>query len=135
MKRGSDRSPRHLLTGSQRPPRSLGRRRDMTPTAPSFPIVRHANVATPLHPLPEPVVPPDRPLDGAALVPSPRIADAWTARLLGDGAGSAGWAHEARRLGIGIGLASIFGLAVGLRFGGFATATHAFGVSAGFVSI
>ncbi len=81
-----------------------------------------------------PVVPPP------SLPPTPALAPSWTERVL-DVAGAAGgatgqaWALEGRRLAVAIGLASLFGMAVGLRAGGVALATHAFGVALGILAV
>jgi hypothetical protein len=45
------------------------------------------------------------------------------------------WAEEGRRLGIGLGLAGLFGAAVGLRSGGIAIAAHAAGVPLGILAV
>jgi len=54
----------------------------------------------------------------------------WTASLLG-AARDAGWRAAARRLGVGLGLASLYGLALGTRYGALAMAWHALGVPLG----
>jgi hypothetical protein len=58
---------------------------------------------------------------------------AWTAHLLGNA--DAGWMREGQRLAVAVGLASLFGGAVGLRVGGAAIAGHALGVSLGFLGV
>ncbi|MBI2394463.1 MAG: hypothetical protein HYV09_33140 [Deltaproteobacteria bacterium] len=58
----------------------------------------------------------------------------WSERLLA-GDGSAGLAHEGRRLAVAVGLASTFGLALGLRAGGLSIAWHALGVSLGILGV
>jgi len=45
------------------------------------------------------------------------------------------WVHEARRLGTGLGLAALFGGALGLRVGGVAIGSHALGVAAGLTAV
>ena len=59
---------------------------------------------------------------------------AWTEQLLGN-AGTSTWAREGQRLAIAIGLASLFGVAIGLRVGGPAIASHAAGVSVGLLAV
>jgi hypothetical protein len=51
------------------------------------------------------------------------------------GPDAAGFRREGRRLAIAVGLASLFGVSIGLRAGGFAIATHALGVSLGIVGV
>lgn len=59
---------------------------------------------------------------------------AWTRRLLAsDDEGSL--AHDARRLAAGLGLAALFGAAMGMRVGGAAIAAHALGVAAGITAV
>ena len=70
----------------------------------------------------------------------PALAPSWTERILDvggatGGATDAAWAREGQRLAVAIGLASLFGIAIGLRAGGVAIATHAFGVSLGIVAV
>ena len=65
---------------------------------------------------------------------------AWTERILditpdGGPATAATWAREAQRLAVAIGLASLFGAALGLRVGGAAILTHAAGVALGIVAV
>lgn len=64
----------------------------------------------------------------------PELPTAWTERLLGTRAAE-GWAPEGQRFGIAIGLASLFGVAIGLRAGGPAIAAHALGVSVGMLAV
>ena len=112
----------------------------------AFPRVSPA--AAPIVAAPAP--PPTPPL----LTPEPALAPSWTERIL-DARGVAGgatgglvnhearapggcaeaWAREGQRLALAIGLASLFGMAIGLRAGGAAIATHAFGVSLGIVAV
>ncbi len=70
----------------------------------------------------------------------PNAAPAWTERILdvataGDSPTAATWAREGQRLLVAIGLASLFGAAIGLRGGGAAILTHAAGVAAGIVAV
>lgn len=58
----------------------------------------------------------------------------WTEALLG-GAKSSTWAHEGQRLLVAVGLAALFGAALGLRHGGVAIASHALGVPAGILAV
>lgn len=51
------------------------------------------------------------------------------------GAEGAGFRREARRLLVGIGLASLFGVAIGLRAGGAAIPLHAGGVALGIAAV
>ncbi len=46
-----------------------------------------------------------------------------------------GWLDEAHRLGVGLGLAALFGGALGLRAGGASIASHALGVAAGLLAV
>jgi hypothetical protein len=64
----------------------------------------------------------------------PALPTAWTERLLGTRAAE-GWAPEGHRFAIAIGLASLFGVAIGLRAGGPAIAAHALGVSVGMLAV
>ena len=68
--------------------------------------------------------PPPEPDIGPALPPS------WTERILDAGSVASGatpqaWAREGQRLAVAIGLASLFGGAIGLRLGGAAIVAHA----------
>ena len=70
--------------------------------------------------------------------PAAPLAQSWTERVLdgaSSGATAAGWAQEGQRLAVGIGLASLFGAALGLRVGGAAILGHAFGVSTGLFAV
>ncbi len=74
--------------------------------------------------------------------PVPDLPHAWTEQLLGTAAAAgppastAGtWALEGQRFATGLALASLFGVAVGLRLGGAAIATHALGVSVGILAV
>jgi hypothetical protein len=58
----------------------------------------------------------------------------WTQGLLATGEGTS-WAREGQRLLVGVGLALLFGAAMGLRDGGAAIAIHAAGVSAGIAAV
>jgi hypothetical protein len=58
----------------------------------------------------------------------------WSERLLGEHE-TTGWAREGQRFVVAVGLASLFGVAIGLRVSGPAIATHAFGVSAGILGV
>ena len=65
---------------------------------------------------------------------------AWTERILDaappeDGATPAAWAREGQRLAVAIGLASLFGAAIGLRVSGAAMLAHAIGVSLGILAV
>jgi hypothetical protein len=51
-----------------------------------------------------------------------------------DGLGGS-WVVEGRRVGAGLGLAGLFGAALGLRVGGAAILTHALGVAAGLAAV
>jgi hypothetical protein len=65
---------------------------------------------------------------------SPRAAS-FAATLLGAATdAAAGLADEARRFGTGLGLAALFGAALGLRAGGLSIPHHALGVAAGIVA-
>ena len=71
---------------------------------------------------------------------SPRSTMAWTERVLdltpdGGPASPVTWAGEGQRLATAIGLASLFGAALGLRVGGAAILTHAAGVALGVVAV
>ena len=92
-------------------------------STPSFP---RTPLAAPLvRPPPEPPDPP----------PGPSVPAAWTEHLLGGREAGASWAREGQRLAVAIGLASLFGVAIGLRLGGPAIAVHAFGVSVGILAV
>lgn len=68
----------------------------------------------------------------AGPTPEPNLPHAWTEQLLGvPTSGAATWSLEAQRFGTALALASLFGVAIGLRMGGPAIATHALGVSVG----
>jgi hypothetical protein len=91
-------------------------------------------VATALAPHLVAQAPPPEPAPGPALPPS------WTERILDAGSIAGGatapaWAREGQRLAVAIGLASLFGMAIGLRVGGAAIAVHAFGVSLGILAV
>ncbi|MGZ3478210.1 MAG: hypothetical protein ACXVCJ_27180 [Polyangiales bacterium] len=58
----------------------------------------------------------------------------WSEQLLG-GHDTEGWAREGQRFAVAIGLASLFGVAIGLRLGGPAIAVHALGVSLGILGV
>jgi hypothetical protein len=77
--------------------------------------------------------------EGPMTVPPPRtpVADAvpFTERLLSVEPRERGWVAEGRRLVVSLGLASLFGLAVGLRAGGTGIATHAAGVVFGITGV
>lgn len=63
-------------------------------------------------------------------------SSSWTERLLSRaGDASAPLLDEARRLATGIALASTFGVAIGIRLGGPAIATHALGVVLGIAAV
>ena len=64
----------------------------------------------------------------------PAAPAAWTEQLLGTNMAS-GWAREGQRFAVAVGLAALFGVAIGLRVGGPAIATHAFGVSLGILGV
>ena len=49
--------------------------------------------------------------------------------------GAVRWADEGRRLAVGLGLASLFGAAIGLRHGGLAIVAHAVGVPLGILAV
>jgi hypothetical protein len=53
--------------------------------------------------------------------------DAWTTLLLAEPQGQHAWLGALRRLGAGLALAAIFGLAIGARHGAAAMAVHAVG--------
>jgi hypothetical protein len=93
-------------------------------------------VAPPASPLvaappPPPAPPPALPVD--------RAAPSWTERILDDRASHTTtgqtWAREGQRLAVAVGLASLFGAAIGLRAGGAAIVQHAFGVSTGILAV
>ena len=72
--------------------------------------------------------------------PAPPLPPSWTERILDAGSIAGGatpsaWAREGQRLALAIGLASLFGAALGLRVGGAAIVVHAFGVSLGFLAV
>ena len=69
-------------------------------------------------------------------VQDPAVATphAWSHMFLLDGS-SLSWRIEGRRLAIAVGLASLFGAAVGLRGGPAALGVHAFGVALGIVAV
>ena len=115
----------------------------------AFPRVSPA-AAAPIVAAPAP--PPTTPLPP----PEPALAPSWTERILDAGGATGGlvnhearalrqavhcegraeaWAREGQRLALAIGLASLFGMAIGLRAGGAAIVTHAFGVSLGIVAV
>lgn len=77
---------------------------------------------------------------GPAFPQEPALPPSWTERIL-DVAGAAGaatpseWAREGQRLAVAIGLASLFGAAIGLRVGGPAIVVHALGVSLGILAV
>lgn len=58
----------------------------------------------------------------------------WSASLVAERAG-VGWRDEAKRLGLGLGLASLYGAALGARYGVAAMAAQALGVPLGFVAV
>jgi hypothetical protein len=58
----------------------------------------------------------------------------WTERLLSP-APPTTWTREIQRLGVGLGLAAVFGTALGLRQGGVSLATSAAGASAGMLAV
>jgi hypothetical protein len=89
-------------------------------SAPAFPDPKLRRTATAQS---DPSDPPDAPLPAA-----------WTQQLLGS-TEPAAWAREGQRLAIAVGLASLFGVAIGLRLGGPAIATHALGVSVGILAV
>jgi hypothetical protein len=82
---------------------------------------------------------------GSRPAPTPRQEPdpprAWTEHLLGTAGppgtstSTATWGLEAQRFGTAIALASLFGVALGLRLGGPAIATHAVGVSLGILGV
>ena len=80
------------------------------------------------------------PAPGPAPAEEGALTVSWTERIL-DVAGSASaatpsqWAREGQRLAAAIGLASLFGAAIGLRLGGPAIFTHAFGVGLGILAV
>ncbi len=78
--------------------------------------------------------PTSTPTPTAAPTPTPTLTPTWTEDLL-RGEPSPGWASEARRLALGVGLAVLFGAAIGLRRGGPAIFTHALGVPAGILAV
>ena len=59
-------------------------------------------------------------------------AQSWAEQLLG---GDDGYQREVRRLGVALGLSSLFGIALGLRAGGTAIGVHALGVTMGLVGV
>lgn len=82
------------------------------------------------------------PLPTPAPVQERALPSSWTERILDatstagqSPAGAAEWAREGQRLAVAIGLASLFGAAIGLRVGGPAIVTHAFGVSLGILAV
>jgi hypothetical protein len=60
--------------------------------------------------------------------------EAWTRRLLGSTEDDT-IVHDAQRLAVGLGLAALFGAALGMRSGGAAIAAHALGVAAGLTAV
>lgn len=64
----------------------------------------------------------------------PHPAPTWTEQLLSSRR-SPTWRHEAQRMVSAVGLATLFGAALGLRRGGSAIFVHAIGVPAGIVAI
>jgi len=70
---------------------------------------------------------------GAAPAGDPQKFESFAAELLRPD--TPGWADEARRLGVGLGLALLFGGALGLRAGGAAIPAHAMGVAAGLLAV
>ena len=98
-------------------------------SAPPFPNPTLRRTAT--APDEPPAVPRVRPPPEPPESPLPA---AWTEQLLGTRE-SATWAREGHRLLLAVGLASLFGVAIGLRFGGLAIATHALGVSVGILAV
>ncbi len=103
----------------------------MTQSAPvaSFPGGSHAT--PPPTPLPQPV--PET---------APDLPHAWTEHLLGtanlasaEPSSAVTWALEAQRFATALALASLFGVAIGLRLGGASIATHALGVSVGILAV
>jgi hypothetical protein len=72
--------------------------------------------------------------------PGPALPPSWPERILDAGSVAGGatpqaWAREGQRLAVAIGLASLFGGAIGLRLGGAAIVTHAFGAALGIVAV
>jgi hypothetical protein len=72
--------------------------------------------------------------DASLLAPREPPLAAWTEHLLRADAAS-GWAREAQRFAAAVGLAALFGGALGLRAGGAAIAAHAAGVSLGILGV
>lgn len=82
---------------------------------------------TPAPPEPDPPEPPP-----AAIESGPRVRDSWAAELLSlDGDARA----QLRRAAVGVGLASLYGVALGVRDGGTALLVHAVGVPAAIVAV
>jgi hypothetical protein len=109
--------------------------------APAFPTTPGAS-AEPgtvprqaLVPAPDPPEPPAAaaPTAGAEDVPE-GDPDTWAGRFLGLGAAGS-WPEEGRRLAFAVGLASLFGVSLGLRKGGLAIALAAIGAPAGIVAV
>lgn len=71
---------------------------------------------------------------------APDLPHAWTEQLLGAAAPAsppraAAWPLEGQRFATALALASLFGVAIGLRLGGPAIAMHALGVSVGILAV
>ena len=80
------------------------------------------------------------PAGSAGALASPDLPHAWTEQLLGAAAPTstptaAAWPREAQRFATALALASLFGVAIGLRLGGPAIPMHALGVSVGILAV
>jgi hypothetical protein len=100
-----------------------------TTTVPTAPTVPHQSDARGGPVLPEPTSTRDG--QTAAHEEEP---DTWARRFLGLNANST-WPDEARRLAIAVGLASLFGVSLGLRKGGAAIALAAAGTPTGILAV
>jgi hypothetical protein len=119
----------------------------MTSTAYSLPPSGHAAAVWPLHPATQasqetaaarenPLVHPAASRFGDAGAPTVRIAGGWAARLIArDDDGAPRPREEALRFTAGLGLAAIYGVALGARAGGAALFVHAAGTPAALLTV